>query len=433
MNDEPLLPQMRTNELLTELQERLQVLAAAQGRIHTLLEAVIAIGSELDLESALRRVITAATRLADARYGALGVIGEGGTLKRFIPVGMSEEQITAVDHWPYGEGLLGLLVRKPQTLRLKNLASHPASYGFPEGHPPMHSFLGVPIRVREKVFGNLYLTEKAGGGPFEEEDEVIVTALATAAGVAIANARLYEQSRRREAELHVFTGIVAHDLKRPLSVIGGFTEIALQSLADQNVRQQDLDHLQRVLNVTEQMNQLIDDLLTYASARDAALSLVDVDTAHLVRQIVDDHVAGIEEAGAAPQVYIGTLPPVRGNPALLRQLFNNLIGNAIKYTPAGQGARVDVTGEATGDGWVRITIADRGIGIPMGEHEAIFTGFHRAAEAADTYSGTGLGLAICQRVIERHGGTITACDNPGGGARFVFTLPAAPKGPPLHP
>ncbi|MFB9877491.1 ATP-binding protein [Planobispora siamensis] len=130
-----------------------------------------------------------------------------------------------------------------------------------------------------------------------------------------------------------------------------------------------------------------------------------------------------------PQIYTGTLPPVRGNPPLLRQLFNNLIGNAIKYTAAGQVARVDITGEPTGDGWVRITVADRGIGIPAGEHEAIFTGFHRAAEAADTYSGTGLGLAICQRVVERHGGTISACDNPGGGARLVFTLPAAADDP----
>nr|WP_239131447.1 HAMP domain-containing sensor histidine kinase [Planobispora takensis] len=224
----------------------------------------------------------------------------------------------------------------------------------------------------------------------------------------------------------MFAGIVAHDLKRPLSVIGGFTEIALHSLADQHVRQEDLGHLQRVLTVTEQTNQLIDDLLTYASARDAALTLLDIDTAHLVRQIVDDHLAGIEEAGAVPQVYIGTLPPVRGNPPLLRQLFNNLIGNAIKYTPAGQAARIDITGGLTGDGWVRLSVADRGIGIPTGEHEAIFTGFHRAAGAADAYSGTGLGLAICQRVVERHGGTITAGDNPGGGARFVFTLPAAP-------
>nr|WP_275424596.1 HAMP domain-containing sensor histidine kinase [Planobispora siamensis] len=227
----------------------------------------------------------------------------------------------------------------------------------------------------------------------------------------------------------MFAGVVAHDLKRPLSVIGGFTELALQSLADQHVPQEDLGHLQRVLTVTEQMNQLIDDLLTYASARDAALSLLDVDTADLVRQIIDDHLAGVEEADAVPQIYTGTLPPVRGNPPLLRQLFNNLIGNAIKYTAAGQVARVDITGEPTGDGWVRITVADRGIGIPAGEHEAIFTGFHRAAEAADTYSGTGLGLAICQRVVERHGGTISACDNPGGGARLVFTLPAAADDP----
>ncbi|WP_449301234.1 sensor histidine kinase [Planomonospora corallina] len=221
----------------------------------------------------------------------------------------------------------------------------------------------------------------------------------------------------------MFAGIVAHDLKRPISVMRGFTELALEHLADQRVEEEDLSHLKRVLAASGQMSRLIDDLLTYATARDAALTLLDVDVTRLVRQIIDDHLAAVEETEPVPQVYLGALPPVRGNPPLLRQLFDNLIGNAIKYTPAGQAARVDITGEPAGSGWVRITVADRGIGIPPGEHEAIFTGFHRAAS---TYTGTGLGLAICQRVVERHGGTITACDNPGGGSRFTFTLPAAP-------
>nr|WP_239320528.1 ATP-binding protein [Planomonospora parontospora] len=107
---------------------------------------------------------------------------------------------------------------------------------------------------------------------------------------------------------------------------------------------------------------------------------------------------------------------------MIRQLLTNLIGNAIKYTPPGHAAHVDITGTRTGDGRVCVEIADRGIGIPPGEHQAIFAGFHRAATG---YTGTGLGLAICQRIVERHGGTITATDNPGGGARFTFTLPTA--------
>ncbi|MFC5751400.1 GAF domain-containing protein [Actinomadura rugatobispora] len=194
-----ILPQMRLDDLLAELQSRLEAARGTRDRVHALLEAVVSIGGELDLETVLRRITEAATTLVDARYGALGVISEEGErLVQFITVGVGEEEIEAIGHWPHGLGILGLLIKDPRPLRLPEIADHTESYGFPEGHPPMHTFLGVPIRVREEVFGNLYLTEKAGGGRFEEEDEVIVTALATAAGVAIENARLYEETRRRE-------------------------------------------------------------------------------------------------------------------------------------------------------------------------------------------------------------------------------------------
>ncbi|WP_231335964.1 GAF domain-containing protein [Actinomadura graeca] len=195
----PILPQLQLDDLLTELQARLETVRSTRDRVHGLLEAVVSIGGELDLETVLRRIVEAATTLADARYGALGVIGEEGErLVRFVTAGVDEEQIAAIGHWPHGLGILGLLIKEPRPLRLADLTRHRESYGFPEGHPPMRTFLGVPIRVREEVFGNLYLTEKAGGGEFEEEDEVVVTALATAAGVAIENARLYEDARSRE-------------------------------------------------------------------------------------------------------------------------------------------------------------------------------------------------------------------------------------------
>ncbi|MEW9531753.1 GAF domain-containing sensor histidine kinase [Microbispora sp. NPDC049125] len=194
----PLIPSMRLDELLAELQGRLNAVLATRDRVHTLLEAVVLIGSDLELETVLRRIVESATRLVDASYGALGVIGEENTLLEFIPVGLSEEEIERIEHWPHGLGLLGLLIKEPRPLRLARIADHPASYGFPPGHPPMGSFLGVPLRVRDEVFGNLYLTEKRGGAEFDEEDQAVVTALATAAGVAIENARLYEDTRRRE-------------------------------------------------------------------------------------------------------------------------------------------------------------------------------------------------------------------------------------------
>ncbi|GAA1018231.1 histidine kinase [Acrocarpospora pleiomorpha] len=203
----PLIPNMRLDELLSELQTRLTAVLATRDRVHTLLEAVVSIGSDLQLEVVLRRIVETAVRLVDAGYGALGVIGEESTLLEFIPVGLSEEEIAKIEHWPHGLGLLGLLIKEPAPLRLARISDHPESYGFPPGHPPMGSFLGVPIRVREEVFGNLYLTEKRGGAEFDEEDQAVVTALATAAGVAIENARLYEETRRREIWLQASTEV----------------------------------------------------------------------------------------------------------------------------------------------------------------------------------------------------------------------------------
>ena len=193
----PLLPSLRLDDLLGELQLRLQAVLDTRDRTHALLEAVVAVGSHLELEVVLRQIVEAAVELVSAGYGALGVIGEGGRLAEFIPVGLSEAEIAAIHHWPEGRGLLGKLITDPRPLRLHDISTDPGSSGFPDGHPPMHSFLGVPVLIRDEVYGNLYLTEKQGGD-FDEEDEALVQALAAAAGVAIENARLYAEARRQQ-------------------------------------------------------------------------------------------------------------------------------------------------------------------------------------------------------------------------------------------
>jgi two-component system, NarL family, sensor histidine kinase DevS len=197
-----LLPHLQLDELLAELQSRLQAVLATRDRMRGLLEAVVAIGSGLDLQSTLRRIVEAAVGLVDATYGALGVIGDddGGKLRltEFIPAGLSQDEIARIHHWPEGRGLLGLLIDDPRPLRLADISAHPASSGFPAGHPPMRSFLGVPVRLRDEVFGNLYLTDKHGGGEFTEDDEAVLVALGAAAGVAVENARLYEAARRQQ-------------------------------------------------------------------------------------------------------------------------------------------------------------------------------------------------------------------------------------------
>ncbi|MET7298258.1 GAF domain-containing protein [Embleya sp. NPDC005575] len=183
---------------VAEVVERLGSAAAAGDRLQGLLEAVIAVGADLDLHTTLRRIVEAAADLADARYAALGVIGSEHNLSDFITVGISGEDRERIGELPHGRGILGLLIDHPEPLLLDDLTRHPASYGFPPNHPAMHSFLGVPIRVRDEVFGNLYLTEKRGTADFSVEDKQVVRALAAAAGVAIENARLFESAVRRE-------------------------------------------------------------------------------------------------------------------------------------------------------------------------------------------------------------------------------------------
>jgi signal transduction histidine kinase len=168
------------------------------GDLPVLAAAVVAVASVGHGEATLHDIARAAVRHVDATYGALGVLTpDGSKLDRFIVVGMDDADAERIGRLPTGQGILGLLVADPTPLRLDDLGQHPAATGFPPGHPPMRSFLGVPIRVGETVFGNLYLTEKRGGGPFTEADTEVARALAAVAGLAITNARLAERSETR--------------------------------------------------------------------------------------------------------------------------------------------------------------------------------------------------------------------------------------------
>jgi signal transduction histidine kinase len=189
----------------SELDEALDVLVAkakdvraTQGRLRALLRANQAVVQQLDLPVVLRRIVESAVELVRAEYGALGVVSPDGRLEQFITVGMPDELIAHIGHLPEGHGLLGALIDDPRTIRLPVLSEDSRSAGFPQGHPSMESFLGVPIKVRDEVFGNLYLTNQASGR-FSADDEQLVTALAATAGIAIDNARLFAETRRRQA------------------------------------------------------------------------------------------------------------------------------------------------------------------------------------------------------------------------------------------
>lgn len=217
MNDEaagirfPDGPKLELENLLTQLIGRANEVMATQSRLRNLITATNSVVGDLDLPTVLRNIAESARKLVDARYAAMGVIGEDGQLEQFIHVGMDQAIVDHIDHLPEGKGLLGALIQDPQPVRLQSLAADQRSSGFPANHPPMTTFLGVPIRVRDEIYGNLYLTDQADG-EFSADDEELIQALAASAGIAIANARLFEESRFRERWSNALAEVNRHML-----------------------------------------------------------------------------------------------------------------------------------------------------------------------------------------------------------------------------
>ena len=201
-------------------------MSEVRDRKDMLLEAGLTLASELSLPVVLQRIVDLAAQVTDARYGALGVLGDGDVLVEFVTTGISARQRKAIGALPSGRGVLGLLIHEPRPVRIKNIGEHPQSVGFPANHPPMQSFLGAPVQAMGRVFGNIYLAEKRSADQFSEEDEQALVVLAAQAGVAIANATLYEEVRSRERWLDalrdITTQVLAGSKDRPL----------LESIAD---------------------------------------------------------------------------------------------------------------------------------------------------------------------------------------------------------
>ena len=227
-----------------------------------------------------------------------------------------------------------------------------------------------------------------------------------------------QQLRRRETELVGFAGIVAHDLRNPLARITGFAGF-LREEATERLDPVHRDFLERLYRGAQRMQTLIDDLLDYATAENRALNTTTVDLKALADDVAQERLGGARHPDT--MIVVDPLPAVPGDATLLRQVLDNLIGNAVKYTAEGRQPYVRITGHPRGE-TVRIDVADRGIGLPEDQRDAVFAAFNRAA-GSEGYPGTGLGLAIVHRIVERHGGAVGVEDNPGGGTRFWFTLP----------
>jgi len=198
----PDMPRLELDQLQVQLMDRADDVLATQGRLRGLLRANALVAGELSLPVVLRQIVAAARDLLDARYAALGVLGRDGELEQFVHAGMDDELVASVGVLPRGRGILGLLISEPVPIRLADLSAHPASAGFPPGHPPMTGFLGVPVHIGEQIVGNLYLTEHSRGGEFTADDEELAIALAAAAGAAIANARRFAESEQRRRWLN---------------------------------------------------------------------------------------------------------------------------------------------------------------------------------------------------------------------------------------
>jgi GAF domain-containing protein len=300
-------------ELVAELQHRTSAALEAAERFRLLLEAVFAAGTGLSLPEVLRAIVEGAARLADARYGALGVIGPDRQLSEFVTVGIDDETWTRIGAEPRGHGILGLLVREPRPLMLGDLSEHAASVGFPANHPPMRSFLGVPVRVRDTVFGNLYLCEKRDADEFTETDQELVSALAIAAGLAIENATLFTEERRREEWLDAIG-----DISRAL-LAGAAVDDVLVDIADRAMALARADDVRLLLGDRSSTD------LRIVAAR-------GMHTDEIVGMLVpiEGTVAGdafrsgetllVEDATSDPRVYLPAIEPLRPGPVVYAPL-----------------------------------------------------------------------------------------------------------------
>ena len=326
-------------------------------RFERLLEAGVAIFSEHSLSAVLQRVADSARDVVGARYAALGVIGEdGSTLTQFVTSGMSDAERERIGDLPRGHGLLGLVIRKRKAIRSADLNRHPDRVGFPPHHPPMKSFLGVPIVLRGKVFGNLYLTEKVGAKEFDAEDEAIAAFLATKAAVAVESARLYEQSQKLVGEVQemhrqrdLFFASMNHELRNALTGVYGWAERLVrakgspQALAE--AANEVYEGAERTITL---LNNFLD--LSRLDAGKVRPVMRDVDVhAAVKRAIATVRPAADAKRQRLKEEYANGISRLRSDPLRVEQILLNLLRNAVQHSPDAATITVRVAAETGGD------------------------------------------------------------------------------------
>jgi signal transduction histidine kinase len=393
-------------------------------RIEQLSRAAIRITAERDLDRLLQHVVDSARDVIGSEYAALAILAPKGMgVSSFVASGLTPELHAEIGAPPSGRGVLGVLIADPRPLRITDLAQHPAASGFPANHPPMKSFLGVPILGREHPIGNLYLTEKTDGPEFTEEDEAVAVMLAGHAAVAVENARIHEQEAHLLRELkgmqqsrERFYAMINHELRNALTATYGWADLWLRKAGDEPPRE-----AVEVYESAEQTLTLLEDLLQ--------LSRLDADKLHPVVQesdaqhVVRHAVRSVEPAATRKNVAIVTTGidgeiTCRTDPHRMRQILINLLTNAVRHSPENESISVDVRLD---DKSMRFDIVDRGDGISAEDQAAIFEAFEQGREQKER--GTGLGLALSRQLARLLGGDLGVESRPGYGARFILRLP----------
>jgi two-component system, NarL family, sensor histidine kinase DevS len=340
--------------------------------IQQLLDAITSIGTDLSLPIVLQRIVESACSLVSADYGALGVIGDDRRLSDFISVGIDDARYAAIGHLPEGHGILGLLIVDPRPLRLRDLAAHEKSYGFPEHHPDMQSFLGVPVLVRDAVFGNLYLCNKRGADEFTDEDERLAIALATAAGVAIENARLMQ--RTEEVAVLEDRERIARDLHDKVIQRLFATGMTLQTMLPVTGRD----------DLSDRINDAVDELdVTIREIRSTIFAL-QAPAQRGLRVSIFALIDGAREVlGFSPELHmdgpIDTLVSENAAEHLL-SVLQEALSNVAQHAGA---SHVNVTVEVGSDVVVRVT--DNGKGMPIPRENG--RGLHNLERRAATMGG----------------------------------------------
>jgi signal transduction histidine kinase len=394
-------------------------------RIEDLSRAAIRITALQDLERVLQEVVDSARNVIGAQYAALGVLDpQGRGLVNFVTSGIPTDKHGQIGDLPMGKGVLGLLIQDAKPIRISDLSEHPGAFGFPQHHPGMKSFLGVPILGREVPLGNLYLAEKIDANEFSEEDQAVAVLLAGHAAVAVENARRHEKEARLLDELkgmqqsrERFYAMINHELRNALTAIYGWADLLLRKAGD--------DPPRAAIEVHESAEQtlgLLEDLLQ--------LSRLDAEKLRPVIQDADavdiawDAVRSVEPAAARKGLQIEITgvsepTPCRTDPQRVRQILINLLTNAVRHSPGGESILVDV--RASHD-LVRFDVVDHGEGIVSEEQATIFEAFEGGSNQRER--GTGLGLALSRQLARLLGGDLTVESKQGHGARFTLKLPA---------